>query len=33
MNALDLDLRVTQLNNGRPTLEDLAEKMKMLRVG
>lgn len=24
MNALDLDLRVTQLNRGRPTLEDLA---------
>jgi transcriptional regulator with XRE-family HTH domain len=23
MNSLDLDLRVTQLNRGRPTLEDL----------
>jgi transcriptional regulator with XRE-family HTH domain len=26
MNALDLDLRVTQLNNGRPTLDDLTEE-------
>ena len=24
LNALDLDLRLTQLNRGRPTLEDLA---------
>ena len=24
MNSLDLDLRITQLNRGRPTLEDLA---------
>jgi transcriptional regulator with XRE-family HTH domain len=24
MHALDLDLRITQLNRGRPTLEDLA---------
>jgi transcriptional regulator with XRE-family HTH domain len=23
MNSLDLDLRITQLNRGRPTLEDL----------
>jgi transcriptional regulator with XRE-family HTH domain len=23
INALDLDLRITQLNRGRPTLEDL----------
>ena len=28
LNSLDLDLRVTQLNRGRPTLEDLvAEEM------
>jgi transcriptional regulator with XRE-family HTH domain len=26
LNALDLDLRVTELNQGRPTLEDLAEE-------
>jgi transcriptional regulator with XRE-family HTH domain len=26
MNSLGLDLRVTQLNRGRPTLEDLAEE-------
>jgi transcriptional regulator with XRE-family HTH domain len=26
MNTLGLDLRVTQLNNDRPTLEDLAEE-------
>lgn len=26
LNALDLDLRMTQLNRGRPTLEDLAEE-------
>lgn len=24
MHSLDLDLRITQLNRGRPTLEDLA---------
>jgi transcriptional regulator with XRE-family HTH domain len=24
INSLDLDLRITQLNRGRPTLEDLA---------
>jgi hypothetical protein len=26
MNALGLDLRVTQLNDSRPTLEDLVEE-------
>ena len=26
INALGLDLRVTQLNEGRPTLEDLVEE-------
>jgi transcriptional regulator with XRE-family HTH domain len=26
MNALGLDLRVTQLNSGRPTLEDLTKE-------
>jgi transcriptional regulator with XRE-family HTH domain len=26
MNSLDLDLRVTQLNRGRPTLEDLTQE-------
>jgi len=26
LNALDLDLRVTELNRGRPTLEDLIEE-------
>jgi transcriptional regulator with XRE-family HTH domain len=26
LNALDLDLRITDFNRGRPTLEDLAEE-------
>ena len=26
LNALDLDLRVTELNRGRPTLEDLTDE-------